>query len=1001
MGHAHAPAFPAHAAGPLGPAVAHAVQAGAGNAAVVGLLQSSGVLARKRAPGAAPAETDPLSDFVSLATQLRGEELPALQRAFDALDAQAAEEVGVRVLMLWSAIEGAHGSMAGDGAALPEYERLSEHALQAVTTQRFRGTAAAGAATAVKAAETDATGQLARLIKDAVTTVGDTKDLLELLRLQERTTDQEALAVRLLHKHPNPWQLGFMRAAVKAEKLEPALEGFSPDQHQRLTLIFEAQGLLLTAGAVGPADRVGILEARPRERTVHVLRPYGAREIAVELYSDPAAYERILAPYNRALAAIGPDGWVPAGTALVVEPRLLTGRYQMAFMTGELARPQLGGPWLQVTPDGSAVKGTEIRYGVRWNMPEAPPGLKFEPPPGITIVLETAKPKWADVEWEILHDPVAVSEGKAPESKWIGSDTHPIEDLEGEKGASITHAWPALGTHTVVCRVTFGPREPFLPNETVELRHPQPVLTRDEKVEADWLTVHDTRGVHLFSQPDNFDNLHAAAEAAGVTDEEVLANPMLARDLGVELYPEFLLKDLRARRDATKSHGVRKDLEENIAAVERAMKKTRSFGLRPLKALYVSGANEKTASYPLSLYLSPDPDDQWHSSLVLYDMSIPGDPREYHGGRFQPNFDAAIDVLLAQFADDAPYPTGTVRFHVDSGLLPADMTSDPYPIRSRTITHETDGGMALEKLAGIIFAGSLLVVGSLTVGPEVALPAFAVYGAVSGLAGILDRLDRGEFEWDMQTGLDILSIVGGLTAVAAPVISAVRGVGSVAWLGRVAKLTDYTQIGVMAGMHADKVTAAIKSGDNNRIVDSVLAAVADGAMVVVVDRGPRRRAAAASAVTTARSSIRGSSSPARRTRRRPPPAATRRPARHRVRSRRRARRSTRAGRTSSGHNGWPRPASRRASPSPTASTHRSRRATTRRSAASASTSRRRRASLPTRRRSAAPRAARSASSATSRPASTPSGSETPTTSASLRRGAGRPRSIRTRTRRTS
>ena len=332
------------------------------------------------------------------------------------------------------------------------------------------------------------------------------------------------------------------------------------------------------------------------------------------------------------------------------------------------------------------------------------------------------------------------------------------------------------------------------------------------------------------------------------------------------------------------------------------MENTRVFGLRPLKALYVSGAYEKTASYPLSLFVSPDPDDEWPTSLVLYDMSMPGDPREYHGGRFQPTFDAAIDVLLEQFADDAPYPTGTVRFHVDSALLPPDMTFDRYPLKARTVTRETDGGMPIEKLAGIIFTGSLVVLGSLTVGPEVTLPALAVYGAFSGMVNILDRLDRGEFSWDLQTGMDLLAIAGGLTAVATPIIGAVRGVGSVAWLGRVAKAADYVQIGVMTGTHLDKVTAAIKSGDENRIVDSLLAAFADGALFVVVHRAGKMAAggrdfggAGGDAPLDPRIVFPGAPDA--------PPAARPRLALRRGPSRRRARRSMRAGRTSNGRSG--------------------------------------------------------------------------------------------------
>ena len=674
-----APAIPSHAAGALGPVVARALQTGAGNAAVVGLLQSSGVLQRKRTGAAPPPETDPLSDLVSLATQLRGEELPAFQRALDALDVAAVEEVGLRIGMVWSAVEAAHGSLAGAGTALPEYERLSEHVVQAAGTQSFRGAGVLGSPQAVKP-ETDVQAQLDRQVKAAATTVRNTAELLKLLRLPERTEEQEAQAVTAAPA-PQPVAAGLhasrrtrggarhrpreLRARPAAEALAPARGAGIPAQLRR----------------VGPADRVGMFEARPLERAVVVLQPYGAREIALELYGDLSFYERVLLPYNRALAAIEPDGWVPAGTRLVVEPRLLTVTLDRVHDRrdgqGAARRPAAAGDARRDRDQGHRDPLRRPLDGAKRQ-----PDLVLEPPPGIDLVLDPVLPKWADVEWEVLHDPVAVADSKAPESEWLGSDTHVFEDLQGEKGVSIEHAWPALGTHTVVCRVTPGPRDPFMAidDETMELRHPQPVLTRAEKVAADWLTVDDPREMSVFGPPDSFGSVHAAAEAAGVTDEELLANPLLAKRLGVEMHPEFLLQELAAGAMRARATGSARTSRRTSPPSRARWRRRGCSACAPEGPVRVRRLREDGV-VPAQPVRVARPGRRVAHLAVLYDMSMPGDPREYHGGRFQPTFDAAIDVLLEQFADDAPYPTGTVRFHVDSALLPPDMTFDRYPLR--------------------------------------------------------------------------------------------------------------------------------------------------------------------------------------------------------------------------------------------------------------------------------------------------------------------------------
>ena len=124
----------------------------------------------------------------------------------------------------------------------------------------------------------------------------------------------------------------------------------------------------------------------------------------------------------------------------------------------------------------------------------------------------------------------------------------------------------------------------------------------------------------------------------------------------------------------------------------------------------------------------------------------------------------------------------------------------------QTLELHTHGGSRLEKFAGAIMTVSLLIVGFATLQPEVVIVAFAIYGAFEGLVDIITRLDEGTFEWDLQTGMDILGIAGGITAVASPIVSTVRGFGEVAWLGTSARALGVIQIvpliAIVAGLRA-------------------------------------------------------------------------------------------------------------------------------------------------------------------------------------------------------
>ena len=146
----------------------------------------------------------------------------------------------------------------------------------------------------------------------------------------------------------------------------------------------------------------------------------------------------------------------------------------------------------------------------------------------------------------------------------------------------------------------------------------------------------------------------------------------------------------------------------------------------------------------------------------------------------------ALEDLLRTFADDAPYPAGAIRFEI------TPFTMGYSGLRRETLVCPTDGGTrfaaALRALS--VVAMGVGVVASLALQGEVAVPAFFISGLLAGAGGafsLYDRLEHGDFAWDMQTGLDILDIAAAVltVGVSSAGTATVRGVGRLSFGARV------------------------------------------------------------------------------------------------------------------------------------------------------------------------------------------------------------------------
>jgi hypothetical protein len=798
---------------------------------------------RRRDPASAVA--DARARLAQVAQRLRSEALPAFQRGLDAVDPGLVQDAGGLVLLLWTAVSAERERLlppesirAVDAPELPAVAEIRDAVLSGVTIQRFRGEDLLGPPRRVEYVH-DVAGFVATQTDAAASVVGAARELGIRLGRRPLSSDDEEAAVRILASHPNPWQFAYVTAVVRGQGLEHVLQTFGFAAAENLRAVAASQEFLKRRASLGPADRLGIVEPVPLERRVRVLRPYGGGELALELYGDPSFYETLLVPYNRTqLDGLPPTTMVTAGTELLIEPQLVRGRYRMVFMAVETTKRQADRPYIDASPVGAAIVGTKSHYTLRWPLVE-PPADAWRTSTGLVLWQpQSRRSDWVRLEWHAENDPSAVGVKGVRADDWLDVQTIATADLN-TAGSSVDRSWPVLGTHTITVAVTF----PDVYVDPIRLRYPQPVVTAREKLEADWPTVDDTRldPSLLFAEPaETYGDFQRIAGELGVTEDELAHSPALAGRVSTSYYPEFLLRDLRQQLVGMGPSSRRRKLQYQIDAVEQAIRETRMWGMRPLRALYVSAEDERTVSSPLVLYVSVDPDAPRSSfyPLKLWDFTREGGGRAFTDGHGAVDVRTSLIGLLDRFGDEAPYPTGTVRFAIDSALLPESLAG-PYPLAREIYEVHTHGGLLIERLAGGLFTLAVVSVGVLTLGPEVALTAFAIYGAIAGLADILQRLEAGTFEWDIQTGMDILAIAGGLVAGISPVISTVRGVGSVAWLGTTAKATGVVQLGVMTGQHLGRIVKAVESGDADKIAEAVLAAAIDGAlMVVILKAGP-------------------------------------------------------------------------------------------------------------------------------------------------------------------
>jgi hypothetical protein len=792
-------------------------------------------LRQTRTPTVAPVE--PPDVILKRATdQLDTLALPNLQQALDAVNEPGVRMAGMSVAALCAAIDRAYheavpppapgqdpapvligppapGPAGTRDRAVLEYQRAAAMVSDRLTTQRFRGQPVLpGRAIPASALAGDLAPYAIRRTDLLAWVVRDAAALVALLRRDTLAVGDEWTAIGLLRQHLNPWDFTYLLTVVGAERLRPRLERFGPGPIEAFRSLSTTVAQIRSTTETGPADEPGLLEVRATEGTIRLLQPLSGAEVAKELYGDADTFAELVVAYNRQLKGQDPARWLPTGTVLVVAAEQLTPGYRSLYGYARqmrTTRERSGSePYLSVQPgDDTVAVGNTVRFGVVW------PNSLF------------ANVK---LNWWIENDPVAVREQRV--AARVEGPTGTLSMVpEQTRDASIQPTATAPGHHTIKCELTESTGHRRVLERSVT------VLTLEEKI---------------------------AAESR--------------RDLGWTARPGSMVEELRKQRDKmAQGSKQRKQLDDRIAEIERTLAaadqdqrryRGHDAHLSGVRALYVS-AEGLPMSVPLNIFVDSDPGyfDAPDYVLKLWDFTLQGSIRTYQGRAAHPQ--EALVSLLRTFADDAPYPTGAIRFEI----TPATMGY--REMRRETLVCRTDGGT---KMAGALRALSmgfmgLGVVSAIALQAEIAIPAFAIAGVLAGAGGafsLYDRLEHGDFAWDLQTGLDLLDIAGAVltVGVSSGGTAVARGVGKLSMGARAQLAVGSVQIAVMAGVHVAHIEEAIRSGDRDRVARALLSALADGALILIVHR-------AASRLGGAQRGPREGPGPARK----PPESATPRP----------------------------------------------------------------------------------------------------------------------------
>jgi hypothetical protein len=790
---------------------------------------------RRRPPPVPQVESEPPEDRLRTGVGKLEEATSRFQQAIDATSEADVYAAGRALLVAWATVESAYNeltpanlrSILENTEDFPEraeinnlYQRARRLVLSRVGLHTYQGLSTLFFHTPeAPAIEGDLGYFIVEQTDLTAWVVKDTADLVSLLGQPELPESEQWRAIGLLRQHQNPWHYSYMTGVVENRGVAGRFSDFTGDPASALSTIRVSQFFMAIRPGMSHTERLGLYQLLVAEGKIRLLQPATPKEIAAELYGDESLWSSVLLPYNQTVVGgAGGDGLIGRGAELVVDPAHISGPFEQAMVQiAAQRREQLlatgNKPFLVPNSRETATPGTRILYYLR-----TPESLEM--------------PERAD--WFLEPDSAAVRARGGPariqfattfrngpprRSSMPGILPDPVSRPTISTPMAAGVSWSTPGNHLVICSATYSD------GEVREAEYLQVVMSLEDKTSVEFGKGYEVPGTQ-----------------------------------------QALLERLRAQLETIPADQTerRAELEEQIRSVEERFGEE-AGDLRGLRAIYVGQTAEESApiTLPLAVFVGVDPEGRayprWRRGvhpyrrplthqLKLVDFTLPNKIRTYKAA--SNDIDAAIAQLLSEFADDAPYPDGNIR---------AEVTADSFPGTGATpqaYTNETDGGMLIDDLLRALSFVSLAVgvAASLALQPEIAVPAFFIAGALGGAAGavsLADRLEHGDFEWDLEATMDILDIAGALVTagLSQTATATVRGVGRATLLQRTAVGIDVAQIAIVSGTHLASIATAVESGDHDRILNALLAAARDGALFVIIHRSAQNLRGARSGVT--------------------------------------------------------------------------------------------------------------------------------------------------------
>lgn len=754
---------------------------------------------------ATPPNYAPADSMRSNIEELDMTALPNFQQAIDAIDEKGIGAAGEQVKQVWQRIEGNFDDVTAEVCTEPSIENPSgegkpadvqadfndarSRVLKSVGTQTFHTQPVLG-----KISVPNFAGTLLPFIESQKNTAAwvakDTNALIALLKQEKLSEDDQWKAVGLLRQHLNPWNFAYMRAAVQEAGLESKFRSFAKGPAQGYQSLTETTAQIVLLGEVSPSDDVGLLALLPAAGKVRLLQPMSPSEVSAEIYGKPDLWQTLLVPFNPAeLSDKGAKDWLLMGTELRVEPDMLVPQYASLFAAAKQAQQmqssQQGRPYLEASGNSTAVVGNTINYSIHW-------------PLGI----------WPDIylKWWLEYDPYAVSQGIVAETEQGPLGIFSASGPSASHDISYAFAPSVTGTHTVHCTLTYG-------NTVEDLSYAQTVITLEQKT-----NIEQSRGFdYKVNSP---------------------------KDILNQLHKE--LDDLPA---TPANEQQRADLNKRIGDIEQSLKDAKSsLSYSSIPATYIS-ASEQPLRLPLRLFVGYDPDyneaDRGYN-LKLWDYTLQGQPFTVtaQGERVM----GTLEALLRTFADKCYYPKGNILAQISPIRLAY------FGIYDESLTLATSGPKLIDEIMRLLppdvlralSMGSLglAVVTGLAGQEEAAIPLFEVSVYLSGAAAseeLVEKLQHGQFKWDAGTVMQLADVASALIGLGGrfSMITSVQGVGRVSIMPAMAgigKGIGVAQIGIIAGVHASEIVAAVQSKDKDKVISALLRALGDAAFFFIVHK---------------------------------------------------------------------------------------------------------------------------------------------------------------------